>query len=457
MARRIKAILLLIAFAILTNSSAATVNAAQSENASQEETAYDAIANDIREHGAYFGSGQYTWGIQRIDDMDETRYILELTERAAPEASSITCSHVLDGRIYTLEINKSPNTSFSITVRQETTLSLIASGTIDPETFTGTETIDNWTCEDPASSEISEAAKSETSLLVQLLQTNLVGEGRTFVISDLGFTAFHLCSIHSPGLRLVTKMPTCSAGGLCEYDCQICGAHIIEPLPSFRPENQLDEDHDWVYESIATVQEAPHESTAHYHCAACGTQNERFFCACDVFADMPSRRKWSHNAIEWAYLNGLTKGTSSTKFSPKGKCTRAEIITQLWRAAGSPVPTITESPFQDIKKGSYYETPVLWAYENGITTGTGPTKFSPKMYCTRAQIIMFIWKSKGCPQPELTDEQFDDVDTHNYYYRAVLWALENGITSGISNSMFGSNEQCTREQAAGFLYFSFRH
>lgn len=157
------------------------------------------------------------------------------------------------------------------------------------------------------------------------------------------------------------------------------------------------------------------------------------------------------DAVIWAVENGITKGISGTMFSPDAACTRAQAVTFLWRAAGSPVPKTTAMPFADVKAGSYYYDAVLWAVENGITKGTSDTTFSPDVKCTRAQIVTFLWRSQKSPAAASVNV-FNDVAADAYYADAVNWAVAKGITSGTSAAAFSPNADCTRGQIVTFLY-----
>ena len=168
------------------------------------------------------------------------------------------------------------------------------------------------------------------------------------------------------------------------------------------------------------------------------------------FVDVPADAYY-YNAVQWAVRNGITNGTSETTFSPNAPCTRGQVVTFLWRAAGCPTPNGSEMPFTDVVKGSYYETAVLWAVENGITNGTSETTFSPNAPCTRAQTVTFLWRSQGKPAAG-TANPFTDVAKDTYYTDAVLWAVENGITEGTSETTFSPDEDCTRAQTVTFLY-----
>ena len=160
------------------------------------------------------------------------------------------------------------------------------------------------------------------------------------------------------------------------------------------------------------------------------------------------------DSVLWALNHDpqITKGVSDTVFGPEETCTRGQIVTFLWRANGEPEPTVTENPFSDVKEDAYYLKAVLWATENKITSGTSETEFSPDNPCTRAQAATFLWRAEGCPEPAGTDNPFDDVSEDAYYLKAVLWAAKKGITKGVSENEFGSDETCTRGQIVTFLY-----
>ncbi len=169
--------------------------------------------------------------------------------------------------------------------------------------------------------------------------------------------------------------------------------------------------------------------------------------------------KWYHDAILWAYYHEpqITSGADLTHFAPNETCTRGQIMTFLWHAEKDPKPSELTNPFTDVKTGKYYYNAVLWAYhhEPQITGGTSLTTFGVNDPCTRAQVVTFLWKVKGAPEPETTENPFRDVKEGKYYYKAVLWAVENGISSGIGDGLFGTNESCTRAQIATFLYQCF--
>ena len=171
------------------------------------------------------------------------------------------------------------------------------------------------------------------------------------------------------------------------------------------------------------------------------------------FTDVADKAYY-RDAVEWAVENGITKGTTATTFSPNATCTRAQAVAFLWRTAGSPKPETRTMPFTDVPVGSYYYDAVLWAVENGITKGTSDTTFSPNMTCSRAQIVAFLWRSEKSPAAG-TANPFADVKSTAYYADAVLWAVKEDITKGTTNTTFSPNADCTRAQIVTFLYRAF--
>ena len=169
-----------------------------------------------------------------------------------------------------------------------------------------------------------------------------------------------------------------------------------------------------------------------------------------VFVDVATG-SYYEDAVDWAVENGITKGTDDTHFSPDGICTRAQAVTFLWRTAGSPASKTSTMPFTDVPVGSYYYDAVLWAVENGITKGTSDTTFSPNMTCSRAQIVTFLWRSEKSPTAG-TANPFADVKSTAYYADAVLWAVKENITKGTTSTTFSPNADCTRAQIVTFLW-----
>ena len=172
----------------------------------------------------------------------------------------------------------------------------------------------------------------------------------------------------------------------------------------------------------------------------------------NFFYDVPNNA-YFYEAVKWAVENGITTGVGNDLFAPEQPCTRAQIVTFLWRAAGSPEPKAMSS-FADVSTDAYYAKAVAWAVENGITTGTGDGKFSPDATCTRAQSVTFLFRAIG----KLVDSkaEFSDVLTDSYYANAVAWAVENGVTNGIGDGLFGPDNSCTRAQIVTFLFRAYQ-
>ena len=172
------------------------------------------------------------------------------------------------------------------------------------------------------------------------------------------------------------------------------------------------------------------------------------------FDDVRNEAQFYFDPVYWAYEHEpqITTGTDATHFSPARTCTRAQVVTFLWRAKGCPEPTLTFNPFADVKPDAYYYKAVLWALQNSITNGVDSTHFGPDRGCTRGQVVTFQWRSAGMPEPASGTNPFIDVKSDAYYHKAVLWAVEQGITKGTSADKFSPDSTCTRGQIVTFLY-----
>ncbi len=168
------------------------------------------------------------------------------------------------------------------------------------------------------------------------------------------------------------------------------------------------------------------------------------------FVDVPAG-SFYYDAVLWAVEKGVTTGTSAITFEPDGSCTRAQAVTFLWRVAGCPAPKSAAMPFTDVKAGSFYYDAVLWAVENGITKGTSETTFEPEGICTRAQIVTLIWRAQKSPAAG-TDNPFNDVKAGSFYETAVLWAVKAGVTKGTSAVTFEPEGICTRAQIVTLIW-----
>ena len=170
-----------------------------------------------------------------------------------------------------------------------------------------------------------------------------------------------------------------------------------------------------------------------------------------TFGDVPPGEYFA-DAVTWAVRNNITAGTSENTFSPNVGCTRGQVVTFLWRAANEPEPESTENPFDDVSPDDYYFKAVLWAVGKEITMGTSNSTFSPNATCTRAQIVTLMYRAKGCPGPLSDNNPFTDVKEGDYFLNAVLWAVGKGITKGTDNTTFSPGTTCTRAQVVTFMY-----
>ena len=169
------------------------------------------------------------------------------------------------------------------------------------------------------------------------------------------------------------------------------------------------------------------------------------------FTDVPEGSFYIEPVL-WAVEKGITTGATETTFNPNGKCQRAQVVTFLWRAAGSPEPKSVENPFTDVKETDFFYKAVLWAVEKGITNGLTKTTFGPYALCNRAQVVTFLWRAQNQPKPTGSDHPFTDVNGDQFYFTPMLWAVEKGITNGLTATTFGPNAICNRAQVVTFLY-----
>ena len=226
--------------------------------------------------------------------------------------------------------------------------------------------------------------------------------------------------VHEHSYTAVVTAPTCTEAGYTTYTCECGDSYVADEVPALG--------HDW-------------QGTA---CTRCDATRV------NPFTDVPED-SWYINYVLWAVENGVTTGTSATTFSPDAACTRAQVVTFLWAAANKPEPTTTVNPFVDVVESDYFYKAVLWAVENGITSGVDADHFAPNSECVREQIVTFLYAAAD--KPATTAEvEFTDVQPGAWYYNAVAWAYENGITSGMGDGTFGVGLTCTRAQVVTFLY-----
>ena len=242
---------------------------------------------------------------------------------------------------------------------------------------------------------------------------------------------------------------TCTANGKTEgKHCSVCNTVLVKQEATPKLSHSFGEWKTTVMPAVGKAGEATRT-------CVCGEKETKVLAALsENFTDVQSG-DWFQDAVAWAATNGVTTGTSADTFSPLNPCTRAQVVTFLWRAAGEPEPTSTKNPFTDVIAGQYYYKAVLWAVENGITNGMDATTFGTEIACNRGQVVTFLWRTAGQPAPTSSKNPFTDVAKGAYYYDAVLWAVEMGITNGMSDVTFVPETEagiCNRAQIVTFLF-----
>ncbi len=229
---------------------------------------------------------------------------------------------------------------------------------------------------------------------------------------------------HTHSYTAAVTAPTCTAAGYTTHTCS-CG-------DSYKDNYVNALGHNYVNGA----------------CTRCGAKDPNYKPAVS-FIDVPSDAFYA-NAVKWAVENEITTGVGNNRFDPNGQCTRGQVVTFLWRAAGKPIVSANVS-FSDVQPGSFYYEAVKWAVANGITTGVGGNRFAPNDTCTRGQVVTFLHRAANSPAAS-TISSFTDVPSTAFYYNAVNWAVANGITNGTGNGRFSPNDTCTRAQVVTFLY-----
>lgn len=213
--------------------------------------------------------------------------------------------------------------------------------------------------------------------------------------------------------------------------------------------------HAWDEGVVFQAPTALSEGILRYTCSECHkTKDQSIPALGNPFADVVET-EYYFDGVLWAVDHNITSGVNENSFAPLKDCTRAQIVTFLWRAAGCPEPKSTVNPFTDVKSSDYFFKAVLWAVEQGITNGLSPNTFGPQSTCTRAQTVTFLWRAKGQPSVPFNNT-FKDIDYSAYYANAVLWAVNNKITTGTSGTTFSPNSKCTRGQIVTFLYRTYQ-
>ena len=231
---------------------------------------------------------------------------------------------------------------------------------------------------------------------------------------------------HEHEYQAVVTEPTCTEGGYTTYTCECGESYVADYTDALG--------HDW----------------SGLGCTRCDATRE------NPFVDV-AESDFFYESVLWAVEENITTGVDDTHFGPLTACNRAQVVTFLWRVAGSPEPTAnTSNPFVDVPENAFYYDAVLWAVEAGITTGISPDHFNPTGQCNRAQVVTFLWRAMGEPEATNTENPFSDVPAGAFYYGAVAWAVENGITTGMGDGTFAPLEICNRAQVVTFLYRAYK-
>ena len=230
---------------------------------------------------------------------------------------------------------------------------------------------------------------------------------------------------HKHVYEAVVTVPTCTEGGCTTYTCACGDSYVGDETAALG--------HDYV----------------NGDCSRCDAVLE------PNFSDVPVG-SFFFDPVKWAVDEGITTGTTPTTFDPNGNCMRAVVVTFLWRAAGEPEPTSDNNPFVDVKETDFFYKAVLWAVEEGITNGMDATRFGPTALCNRAQVVTFLYRAMGNPVVNSTEHPFTDVSEGQFYFNAMLWAVENGITNGLTATTFGPTATCNRAQVVTFLYRAYK-
>ena len=278
---------------------------------------------------------------------------------------------------------------------------------------------------------------TEARTVESLVHVIVHHDAKAATCTEIGWNAYDTCKncdyttyseIPATGHHhnAVVAAPTCTAKGYTTYTCS-CGNSYVDNYTNALGHNY-----------------------SNGKCTRCGAADPNYKAPTAVtFSDVAAKAYYA-NAVQWAVENKITKGTDDTHFSPDQGCTRAQVVTFLWRAAGS--PTVSgNAGFVDVKSSDYFYDAVKWAVANGITNGTDATHFSPSTTCTRAQVVTFMYRANGSPATSGSCG-FVDVKSADYYYNAVIWAVANEITNGTDATHFSPSATCTRAQVVTFLY-----
>ncbi len=259
--------------------------------------------------------------------------------------------------------------------------------------------------------------------------------------------------------RSIVMDATCTEEGGMVRTCMFCGEQTVRnPVPALG--------HSWNKGKVTKRASYFETGVLTFTCSRCGEKRTETIPVRDIsepcdgseicpgkpFTDMPPADNWAHAGIDWAIVKNITEGTTETTFGPKEGCTRAQVVTFLWRAAGRPEPKKQDIPFPDVPENAYFRKAVAWAVEEGITKGETNESFGPGNTCTRGQIVTFLWRFKESPESmAYGGNPFADVSEKDFFFKAVLWAAAEKVTAGTSEDTFSPKDTCTRAEVVTFL------
>ena len=304
-------------------------------------------------------------------------------------------------------------------------------------------------CDHSESREIADTGHSWDKGVVTREPTEDTEGERLYTCTACGATRTESIPVigHEHRYEAVVTAPTCTERGYTTYTCKCGESYVADYVAALG--HSFGE---WVVIKEPTTTEDGLEERS---CTRCAHTEQRTIPKLENPFNDVAPGSFFYEPVMWAVENGITNGTSATTFGPNDQCMRAHVVTFLWRTVGSPEPKLMVNPFVDVKPTDFYYKPVLWALENGITSGMDATHFGPTAYCNRAQVVTFLYRTMDSPDVGAATNPFTDVAAGSFYEKPVLWAVENGVTAGLSATSFGPNSICNRAQIVTFLYRAF--
>ena len=308
------------------------------------------------------------------------------------------------------------------------------------------DSISEYNSSNPEVAELIPNGRAGFMLKIQDYGTTVI----TFA-DEYGHSVEHRIEVGCTGEHTIVVEPavevSCTEDGMTEGKyCSTCGQVFAEQ------EVIEAKGHSWSKWAMILEPTSDAEGRRRRKCSVCGKVEAQVVEKLGAEFNDVAETDYFALPVNWAVQNNITNGIAEGQFGPNQNCTRAQVVTFLWRASGEPEPASSSNPFTDVKAGEYYYKAVLWAVEKGITKGMTATEFGTNDTCTRAQVATFLWRAQNEPKPAGTGEKFSDVAKDAWYETAVLWAVENGVTNGVGNGTFAPEDTCTRGQIVTFLY-----